>query len=551
MKKANSFILYSSFFKLFAVFILVAGFLFGFVSVKSVFASVEYTSFHVPLSSSCTTVETSGWTQWADLDEMVGANDGISGYTITASGRMDVSLKCYFNDFAIPENLPSNLVIDQIRFTTRGFTSFPNLQENFRYGAYAPDYIDTELTTTQWSYSYFDILTTGNTGNIDGKWDLITADLLSDGNDSYFTFYNDGSTYNIYSLDIDSIYMTVMYHYDTSALESRIISTYWTSEMDITQNPDRLSVGGDFYGSYYANSADPYTKLRATLYNHFTNEYFFLEQEITIFDTEVGFNYSNICTGVCVNGDTYSLDVQLVNDDNSRRTLASSPYYFAYNSYNPPPFSTSTPPYSTTTPPWGDDPTATSTIDDLDELLGLSPTVNAVRVYCNFLHITTFDPVACVYFFFIPAQDDIAVFVSVFRNTVLATIPFIGSFWTSTAKALPVISATIPNGVVGAGASITLDVAHSIDYILNATTSSFTNASASSTKTFYEITSPYWNAFIYILLGLYFISRIISMRLFGDLDLNYADDIIEKEGQKNMMRSLRPKRKIKKIEFDD
>jgi len=130
---------------------------------------------------------------------------------------------------------------------------------------------------------------------------------------------------------------------------------------------------------------------------------------------------------------------------------------------------------------------------------------------------TTFDVLGCLGYIFVPQKDIISGSLTSFASSTLSQLPFIGAFWLTATGTVPIISATIPNGIVGAGAHIDLDVAHSLDFILNATTSSFTNSSASSTQTFYQITSYYWNIIIYLALAFYILSRLLSSHLFGGI----------------------------------
>lgn len=104
-------------------------------------------------------------------------------------------------------------------------------------------------------------------------------------------------------------------------------------------------------------------------------------------------------------------------------------------------------------------------------------------------------------------------------------------FTDTSSSSIPILSATIPPGVVGAGSTITLDPNHVLDQFLNATSGSFISGSATSTKTLYEITSPYWSTIVYISLGLYILRRILGQHLvggFGDKgsisDTNSKDD---------------------------
>jgi len=86
-------------------------------------------------------------------------------------------------------------------------------------------------------------------------------------------------------------------------------------------------------------------------------------------------------------------------------------------------------------------------------------------------------------------------------------------FTSSTTSALPVLSATVPSGIVGTGSHIDLDLNHSLDFILNADIGSFSNESASSTKTFYEFTSRYWDIMVYMALAFYILRRILGGHL--------------------------------------
>ena len=79
----------------------------------------------------------------------------------------------------------------------------------------------------------------------------------------------------------------------------------------------------------------------------------------------------------------------------------------------------------------------------------------------------------------------------------------------SSTSSLPVISATVPSGVIGSGATISLDVNNALDFILDADVDSF----GTSTSTFYDTTSYYWNIIVYVALGFYIIRRIIGSHL--------------------------------------
>jgi len=125
----------------------------------------------------------------------------------------------------------------------------------------------------------------------------------------------------------------------------------------------------------------------------------------------------------------------------------------------------------------------------------------------------------CVKFLFIPNPQALNTSLEALRNGVLASWPvgyvtrMVEIFTASTSASLPVFQATVPAGIPGTGSSITLDLNHSLDTVLNATTGVFTNSSASSTDTFYEFTKPYWDTIMYLLLAFYILRRILGSHI--------------------------------------
>lgn len=132
---------------------------------------------------------------------------------------------------------------------------------------------------------------------------------------------------------------------------------------------------------------------------------------------------------------------------------------------------------------------------------------------------TTFNPIQCITFLLIPDSNYLNESIKSFKNQVSGHFPlgyltdFINIMQSTTTIPLIAINATLPTNLPGGGSHITLDLTNSLNTMLNATTSIFTNESASSTETFYEITSYYWNIIVYILTGLYIISRVIGSHL--------------------------------------
>jgi len=121
---------------------------------------------------------------------------------------------------------------------------------------------------------------------------------------------------------------------------------------------------------------------------------------------------------------------------------------------------------------------------------------------------------------FVPTSDAVSYFGTTIYEDVLTKFPvgyltdFILIMSTTTVGSLTIIDATIPSALpFGQGQHIELDLAGQLDYILNATTSVFSTAEASSTETFYEITSYYWNIIISMLAFFYVLSRILGSHL--------------------------------------
>jgi len=120
---------------------------------------------------------------------------------------------------------------------------------------------------------------------------------------------------------------------------------------------------------------------------------------------------------------------------------------------------------------------------------------------------------------FVPDNFVFSTFIGDLHDNVLTHFPigyitdFVSIISTSTIGTLTVLSATVPNGVVGTGSHIELDMTGVLDQFLNATTGTFTNSTASSTETLFEITNRYWKYILYILTLLYMLRRILGATL--------------------------------------
>lgn len=139
-----------------------------------------------------------------------------------------------------------------------------------------------------------------------------------------------------------------------------------------------------------------------------------------------------------------------------------------------------------------------------------SSTVNLANS-CN--PLSSFDMGSCLLGIFVPDQQTIDD-----DFLLLRTMPPWGYIFrlydivTDTASSsMVVLSAVVPPTLPGHGATISLDINHVLDSVLNATSSVFSSGNATSTDTLYEITSPYWEALVYFFFGVYVLGRIIPL----------------------------------------
>lgn len=161
-----------------------------------------------------------------------------------------------------------------------------------------------------------------------------------------------------------------------------------------------------------------------------------------------------------------------------------------------------------------------STTDILISALVTGTTTQSV-IRCN---PANFDITVCLISLLIPPRSVLENDLTNFKNDVLVRFPigyvtrFLTILGSGATSSLPVFSATIPDALpFGQGQTITLDLNHSLDWILYATTSAYITAEASSTDTLYDITSYYWNIMVYMALGFYILRRIIGAHLIPDL----------------------------------
>jgi len=141
---------------------------------------------------------------------------------------------------------------------------------------------------------------------------------------------------------------------------------------------------------------------------------------------------------------------------------------------------------------------------------------------CNVL--SGFSVMNCLAFLFVPDSGQLDSTIRNFRDNVATHFPlgyvtdFMAILSTTTESTLTVLSATVPSVLPGSGSVITLSLSHVLDSVLYATSGPFTGSGASSTATFYDVTSSYWRRILYLLAFLYILSRILGVRLIPSFD---------------------------------
>lgn len=128
--------------------------------------------------------------------------------------------------------------------------------------------------------------------------------------------------------------------------------------------------------------------------------------------------------------------------------------------------------------------------------------------------------ITCLGFLLVPSITDIENLGGDLKDNVLTHFPlgyitdFVAILGNSTTSQLYVINATLPSALgLGSNKSITLSVNHVLDFVLNATTSQFTNASAPDTRSLFDITNDYWKKLLYLGLIFYIVSRLLGSHL--------------------------------------
>jgi hypothetical protein len=148
-----------------------------------------------------------------------------------------------------------------------------------------------------------------------------------------------------------------------------------------------------------------------------------------------------------------------------------------------------------------------------------------------------FDIVDCILSLFFPDSGYISRKLGQQANMLLTAFPlgyitdFVSILSTSTVGSLTAMEGTIPNGLPGAGTFFSLSLNNGLDTLLTATSSQFKTATEDDERSFYDITSDYWNIVVSVLFVMY-----LAMRILGNTfnvtygkkeglgDIGYIDD---------------------------
>jgi len=156
--------------------------------------------------------------------------------------------------------------------------------------------------------------------------------------------------------------------------------------------------------------------------------------------------------------------------------------------------------------------------NQLEGILGATST-GATIADCNVL--VDFNAGECLAFMFIPSDEQVNSFFNVVSNNIFSKFP-LGYVWSvvtifsdETTEAIPIIQGTIQGTGVADGVSFSLPLeAGMFDWFYNATSSKYGN----STATFFETTYEYWKIFVYLMLAVYMLQRILGTGVIGILN---------------------------------
>lgn len=170
---------------------------------------------------------------------------------------------------------------------------------------------------------------------------------------------------------------------------------------------------------------------------------------------------------------------------------------------------------------------STTTINQISDIVDILRA--EVNLYCNPVRDATgffglevnpdWDFAQCIRVLVVPDSTAFNILASTLKDSVLNRFPigyatdFVSIISSTATSSLVLLDFTVPPGIPGTGAHFSFDIANSLDFVLNATTSTFNNSSATSTETLFEITDRYWRILVYIGVGLYILRRIFGSHI--------------------------------------
>lgn len=172
---------------------------------------------------------------------------------------------------------------------------------------------------------------------------------------------------------------------------------------------------------------------------------------------------------------------------------------------------------------------------DNEEFMASSTASANVKAYCSF--DTSFSLGLCISALFVPTKADMYLSLTDLKNGIGSRFPlgyltdFASILATTSTSTLTVLHATVPSALGLGTPEITLSLNHVLDPVLNATTSVFNTAEASSTETFYEITVYYWKILVYLGTLFYILGRIVGGGIVPMLPMSSTEQMNKHKGR--------------------
>jgi hypothetical protein len=259
---------------------------------------------------------------------------------------------------------------------------------------------------------------------------------------------------------------------------------------DSTYNPLFLT------GTY--TNVDTYNRIQFSIFDYYQGEYLPTETYSIPLQNGVGLQYFKWFTAPSVG--YYDIRARLYDTETGSTTAFTSiqTYYLA---------STSATSLNAST---------TETIGRKDGLTISSTTVSYVSSDACYPFSGQFDTLDCIYYLFVPQEDDIAIAFQDLKDNVLTVFPigyitdFVTILSTTSAVTIPVVSATTTAGLGTAGAVINLSITSStLSWLWNATSTG--KYGTASTTTLYQFVEGYWEKVLWLSVFIYIFYRITGL----------------------------------------